>query len=592
LSPLVSVAIVVGVFWFFLPQFTSLSAVGKSIRSMTALAVAGLVVATLWNLATYWFVMVSTMPGLRYREAAVVTEASTAVSNTLPGGGALGIALSYEMYGTWGFSKSRASVSLVVSGIFNNFAKLAMPVLALTLLALSGSPSGGRVVAGLVGIAALTAAVAVLGMMLHSAAFCARVGIVAQGVATGVLRIFGKPPATGWDRATLKFRDRTVLLLRARWYWVALTTIVSHVSLYVVLLVALRSVGVGQSQVSWVEVLAVFSFARLVTAVPLTPGGLGVVELALIGGLSGAGGERAEVAAAVLIFRALTYVVPIPLGLLAYVFWKRNTSWRRPPGAAPRTDLVPETTSVPAPLVATPETGFDVGTASAERLTIERGSSPGSGDLAPERQRFAHPWTAVAVALAALVLLGLAAWPIDEHSVPGPERSIFRLVNDRTFLPFVLVWPVMQLGNFVVIPVAGLVAAALRRFRLAAAILIGGGLVYWLAKVVKHSVTRGRPAELLPDVHIHGAASLGLGFPSGHAAVAVLIATVSWAYLGRRGRIAAVVLATLVCLARIYVGAHLPLDVLAGAALGLAVGSALVAAIGKPVHGTEQTSSR
>jgi undecaprenyl-diphosphatase len=95
-------------------------------------------------------------------------------------------------------------------------------------------------------------------------------------------------------------------------------------------------------------------------------------------------------------------------------------------------------------------------------------------------------------------------------------------------------------------------------------------------------VERGRPFQLLPDVHIHGAASLGLGFPSGHAAVAVLIATVSWPYLGRRGRVVAVFLAALVCLARLWVGAHLPLDVVAGASLGFAVGTALVAVIGRP----------
>ena len=52
---------------------------------------------------------------------------------------------------------------------------------------------------------------------------------------------------------------------------------------------------------------------------------------------------RAAVAAAVLIFRALTYVLPIPIGLVTYVFWQRNQSWRRAPNSAPRTDLVPET---------------------------------------------------------------------------------------------------------------------------------------------------------------------------------------------------------------------------------------------------------
>src|SRR5205823_14805736 len=71
----------------------------------------------------------------------------------------------------------------------------------------------------------------------------------------------------------------------------------------------------------------VFAFARLLTAVPLTPGGLGIVELALISGLTAAGGAHAQVVAAVLVYRVLTYVIPIPFGLCTYVFWRHNTSW-------------------------------------------------------------------------------------------------------------------------------------------------------------------------------------------------------------------------------------------------------------------------
>jgi uncharacterized protein (TIRG00374 family) len=341
LSPLISIAIVVGVFFYFLPQFTSISAVWASVRAMTWQEMAILLVAAVWNLATYTLVMVPTMPGLTYPQAFVVSESGTAVSNTLPGGGALGIGVSYAMYSSWGFSKSRSSVSLLVSGVWNNFAKLGMPVFALALVALQGSPGAGRLTAALLGLAGLAGAVAVFALILHSEETARRIGRGAARIASALLRLFGRPPATGWDRATVKFRDRTVLLLRARWVWITVTTLVSHVSLYLVLLLALRSVGVTESDVSWAEVLAVFSFARLLTAIPLTPGGLGVVEVALITGLSAAGGARAQVAAAVLIFRALTYVLPIPLGLLTYLFWRRNHSWRRPPNGAPRTDLVP-----------------------------------------------------------------------------------------------------------------------------------------------------------------------------------------------------------------------------------------------------------
>ncbi|TFV91937.1 UPF0104 family protein [Blastococcus sp. CT_GayMR20] len=343
LGPLLSVALVAGVFVWFLPQFTSLSDVWASVRALSWLEVTILLLAAVWNLATYQFVMVATTPGMTLGQATVSTETSTAVSNTVIGGAAISLGLTYAMNSSWGFSRSRTSVSLLVSGLWNNFAKLGLPVLALVLLAFTATPTTGRLVAGAVGVAALVVAVVLLGMLLRSRAAAARLGTAFGKIASAVLRPFGKGPVSGWDRATTKFRERTVLLLRARWHWITLATVVSHLSLFAVLLLALRFVGVGPEEVSLAEALAVFAFARLLTAIPFTPGGLGVIELALITGLSTAGGPRALVAAAVLLFRALTYVLPIPIGLATYIFWRRNRSWRREPNSAPRTELVPET---------------------------------------------------------------------------------------------------------------------------------------------------------------------------------------------------------------------------------------------------------
>jgi uncharacterized membrane protein YbhN (UPF0104 family) len=341
-GPALSLVLVAAVFFWFLPQFTSVSDVWTSVRAMTSTEIAVLLLAALWNLATYQLVIVTTMPGLTLRQATVSTETTTAVSNTVVGGAAIALGLTYAMNSSWGFSRSRTSVCLLVSGLWNNFAKLGLPVLALVLLAFSAPPSTGRLTAGLLGVGVLFAAVVVLGMLLRSEAAAVRLGTGAARAASAVRRVFGRGPATGWDRATTKFRGRTVLLLRARWHWITLATLVSHLSLFLVLFLALRFVGVEAGEVSLAEALAVFAFARLLTAIPFTPGGLGVIELALITGLSAAGGPRAAVAAAVLIFRALTFVLPIPIGLGTYVFWRRNRSWRREPNAAPRTALVPE----------------------------------------------------------------------------------------------------------------------------------------------------------------------------------------------------------------------------------------------------------
>jgi putative heme transporter len=343
LPTLLSIAVIVAVFWFFLPKFTSISEVWASIRAMSWLEIALLVLVAVWNLVTYWVIMVVTMPGLTYSQAAVVTQSTTAISNTVPAGAAAGVALSYAMYGSWGFSRSRSSLSLLVAGLWNNFAKLAMPLVALAVLAIGGTLQAGRLVIGLIGVGVLAVAVGLFAALLYSEDTARRVGLGAAQVANRLRRLIHRPPVTGWELATVKFRGRTALLLRARWLSITVATLVSHASLYLVLLVALRAVGVTEAQVGWAEVLAVFSVARLLTAIPITPGGLGVIEVALITALSAAGGPRPQVAAAVLVFRALTYVLPIPIGLVTYVFWRRNRSWRRAPNAAPRTALVPET---------------------------------------------------------------------------------------------------------------------------------------------------------------------------------------------------------------------------------------------------------
>ena len=131
LTPLLSLALVGAVFFWFLPQFTSLSDVWSAVRGMSWRELALLAAVTVWNLATYQFVMVATMPALRLREATVSTLTTTAVSNTVVGGSAIALGLTYAMASSWGFSRSRTSVALLVSGLWNNFVKLGTPVLAL-----------------------------------------------------------------------------------------------------------------------------------------------------------------------------------------------------------------------------------------------------------------------------------------------------------------------------------------------------------------------------------------------------------------------------------------------------------------------------
>jgi putative heme transporter len=348
----VSVVLVGGIFWFVLGQFSDLSSVWDAMQTLTWREIAVLALLTAWNLVTYWIVVMLATPGLRMPQAAVLTQTTTAVSNALPAGGAIGVGLTYSMLSSWGFSKSRSTLSVVVTGIWNNFVKLGTPVVALAVLAFQGESGAGSMIAALAGLAGLVAAVVIFALVLRDESFARQVGLVSQRIATRLRSMFRKGPATGWDLAVVKFRSRVLGLVRHRWVGLTVATIVSHLSLYAVLLASLRTMGVSEEEVGWAQVLAVFAFARLVTAIPLTPGGVGVVELALIAGLTAAGGDRAPVVAAVLFFRVLTYVLPIVLGGLCYLYWRANHSWRDSAPPMPESLAPAPVTGVPTPAAA------------------------------------------------------------------------------------------------------------------------------------------------------------------------------------------------------------------------------------------------
>jgi glycosyltransferase 2 family protein len=196
-----------------------------------------------------------------------------------------------------------------------------------------------------------------------------------------------------------------------------------------------------------------------------------------------------------------------------------------------------------------------------------------------------------AVAGVAVLVAGMLV--VRDGTVPGWEESVFEAVNGLPDWLYPVLWPFQQLGVLVVGPLAALVAAILRRYRLALGLVLATVAKLVFERVVKAIVTRERPgtsigeeAELRGDV-----SGSGESFVSGHAVMVAAIACLVVPYLPRRWKPVAWALVGTVMFARVYVGAHNPLDVVCGAALGVAIGSCLNLALGVPSeHGSRETS--
>jgi membrane-associated phospholipid phosphatase len=196
----------------------------------------------------------------------------------------------------------------------------------------------------------------------------------------------------------------------------------------------------------------------------------------------------------------------------------------------------------------------------------------GATNGSPAVSRIRRDLVVLAVSLA--VFAGCALLVADGRVGPA-ERAAFHAVNG---LPEGLYGPMLlfqYLGVLAMPLVVAVGALAFRRWRLAAALVLVVPLKLVLERTVKWLVQRERPGITVPDAVLRGVHPGGLSFVSGHAIITFAIAGLLGLVLPRRWAVVTFVLATCNAVARVYLGAHNLLDVVGGAAVGLAIAAAL-----------------
>ena len=315
------------VFAFVLPRIAGYGAVWATLSRLTWAWAAVLVAATVANILTFPLPWMIALPSLGFVNALRMTQASTAFSLVVPGGAAAGMAASFSMLRSWGLDGRPVGVAVAVTGIWNQLSTFAFPIVAVAFLTAEGAGSGPLGLLALIGLALSVGMAGGAAAILARPEFAHRVGELSRRVVAPVYR-WRRRGAPGWGgEAVVRFRAEALGLLRRRWVALTATTLANQLTGYLIFELSLRAVGISRSEISVSESFAAWSVGRLLVSLPLTPGGVGVVELGLSGILVGFGGPGAEVISGVLLYRALSVVPALVLGLLFGATWKLR---RRP----------------------------------------------------------------------------------------------------------------------------------------------------------------------------------------------------------------------------------------------------------------------
>lgn len=252
-----------------------------------------------------------TTKNLSYARAFVIRQSSFAIANTLPAGGSIGVAIIYVFMRAFRISAVASFATISINSVFNVMMTLGMPMLSLVLLAVSGQRPERLAIPALAAASLLVILVGGFIGILRSEAFGARV----ENLFAWVMQRLKSERRISFT----KFRTATFGILREKWHQVLSAHLGIQILMFSTLPVALF--GLNQN-IGFFEILVAFAFARLVTLVPITPGGIGTTDGLMLALLIGFGATLPAATASILIWRTVYYLPQVLLGLISVIFWQ------------------------------------------------------------------------------------------------------------------------------------------------------------------------------------------------------------------------------------------------------------------------------
>jgi uncharacterized membrane protein YbhN (UPF0104 family) len=326
LSAALSGGLLVLLFLVIVPALGSLSGVWAAISSMSVLTFSVLLLAALVIRLLLAAAYPPVIPGLSFVRSLIARESSSAVSNVVPGPS--GTATQYVVLRSWGVSTERFAGATVSVSVLTDALVFAAPGLLFVLWVALGRPAEqGSEHVGLIG--AITLVVAVVTAVLVTAVarserLAAFLGRLGQRCINPFRRVLGKERVTTWPDRARELRNTTLGLVRGNARVLAGCIGGGYLLNGLLLVGCLWACGIEAAVMPVSLGLFLYSIGRLLTIVPITPGAVGVAEVVYTAVYVAVLGEQSQdtVVAGVLVYRALTWGLPLVTGAIAYCAWR------------------------------------------------------------------------------------------------------------------------------------------------------------------------------------------------------------------------------------------------------------------------------
>jgi uncharacterized membrane protein YbhN (UPF0104 family) len=322
----IEIAVLALIVFRVMPQVGSYSEARDALGGMSLQDLLIIGVAVLVYLVWYGLPFVAAAPGLGFVHAQQVNQAAFAIGNGVPGGGAFGLGVQYAMFASWRYPAVGAASAIAAIGVWSLFVTLGLPVLGVLSLVLSGRAAGNYVLGALLGVGALVLLVGGFALIMRSEAAARRVGgwgdaLVARLPARVRLRMPELTPAL------LRFRTGITDLVRRRWAAITGAQLGVALTQFAVLYAAIAGLeGSSETRTPVLVAFAGFAISQLGLLLPITPGGLGTVDAAMVALLVAFGTSPGVATAGALVWRASSFIPQIVVGVVALMLWTKSAN--------------------------------------------------------------------------------------------------------------------------------------------------------------------------------------------------------------------------------------------------------------------------